>query len=381
MKLLPVLLCICMAATGNDSLTSTRLLNRIRQLQPKKNGVFPKGIIPSYRLYALGSDRLRADINGFYAGLTAFTLRDIKPELTLAQQKQADEIINGCLSVFPLFQNRKGRPTYNFWRTEDPEIFPNGGWINWFDKSQALPDDLDDTVIFLMAMRAADSTARAVHALMQSFTNKNGVKNTFEEYRDVKAYSTWFGRKTPVEFDIGVHANVLYFVQFYNLPWTSADSASLLLIEQQIEKKQHINAADYISPQYARVPVLLYHISRLMALKPIPSLERLKPQLVEEAREALASAKTFMDEVILSTALLRWGVKPPETKPHTTTSLEALVEEDNFCFFANNVASVLSDRMKKFMTSIKLVLFYNYSPAYNHVLLLENLAWRKRRGL
>jgi len=365
---------------ANDSLVISRLLARIDQLQAKNNTVFPKGSIPSYRMYALNKTRYKADINPFFTGLVAFTLADIKADLSAAQQIQANNIINNTQAVYSTFQNRKnGRDTYNFWPTDQPQIFPHAGWLNLFNKSRALPDDLDDTVIILMAQRKADSVARKVHRLMQGYTNndKKKVTNTFPEYQKVGAYSTWFGDKMPVDFDISVLSNVLYFVQFYNLEWTAADSASLYLIEHMISTNKHIDFANYVSPHYATLPNILYHISRLMSLKPIPSLEKLKPQLITDTKKALATATGFMDKVILSTSLLRWGVKPPEITADKSNLID-LIEDEQFYFFIASMASMLPDTWKKRMTKLKAGTFYYYAPAYNHTLLLENLVWRKR---
>ncbi|MFZ6023967.1 MAG: hypothetical protein ACOYVG_05870 [Bacteroidota bacterium] len=382
-SILFLLLPLSSSLKSNDSLIVSRLLQRIDNLQAKNNDVFPKGSIPSYRMYALNKHRYKADINPFFTGLMAFTLEDIKADLSPAQQLQANTIIANTQTVYPKFQNRKnGRNTYNFWPTDRPQIFPHSGWLNLFNKSRSLPDDLDDTVIILMAQRRSDSTARAIHQLMQGYTNNANkkVSNTFPEYLQTGAYSTWFGEKMPVDFDISVLSNVLYFVQRYNLNWTATDSASLYLIEDIIKTRKHIRFADYVSPHYATLPNILYHISRLMSLKPIPSLEKLKPQLIEDTKTALASAKTFMDKVILSTSLLRWGVKPQKMMININSSLIDMVEDEQFCFFIASMASMLPDPWKKRVTNIGIGTFYYYCPAYNHLLLLENLVWHKRRG-
>ncbi|MBV9989469.1 MAG: hypothetical protein JO301_17445 [Chitinophagaceae bacterium] len=381
-------ICFCLLfttlkLTANDSVVMRQLLQRVAQLQPKQGGVFPKGSIPSYRLYALNKDRLKADVNAFFTGLVVFTLKDIKRELPVDQQRIANGIIADALPVFDKFKSRKGRSTYNFWPTDTPRIFPNSGWLNLFDKSQQLPDDLDDTVIMLLAENADSSTAKAVHELMQGYINNPSKKvhNTFKDYRGIGAYSTWFGQKMPVDFDICVLSNVLYFVQAYNLRWTAADSASLVLIEKILADRKHVSAAGYVSPHYSKLPNILYHLSRLMALKPIPSLERFRPQLIEDAKNALLNADTFMDEVILSTALLRWGVDPPALKPRMANSLQELVEEEKFSFFIANMAAMLPDPLKQWMGGAGVGKFYYFAPAYNNVLLLENLVWRQRRGL
>lgn len=376
------LLLVSISLEANDSLLISRLLQRIDYLQAKDNAVFPKGSIPSYRMYALNKTRYKADINPFFTGLVAFTLEDIKKDLSPTQQIQASTIISNTQPVYPIFQNRKNkRNTYNFWPTEHPQIFPNSGWLNLFNKSRSLPDDLDDTVIILMAQRSHDSTAKVIHQLMQGYTNNENKKvtNTFPEYQKVGAYSTWFGEKMPVDFDISVLSNVLYFVQLYNLEWTAADSASLYLIEDMIKTNKHVQFANYVSPHYATLPNILYHVSRLMSLKPIPSLEQLKPQLIEDTKKALTSATTFMDKILLSTSLLRWGVEPPEIIIDESKSLIDLIEDEQFYFFIASMASMLPDPWKKRVTNMGVGTFYYYCPAYNNLLLLENLIWQKRR--
>lgn len=356
----------------------TGLLERVISLQPTDNAVFPKGSIPSYRRYILNNQWLKADVNGFFSALVVVTLNDIKPELTANQQKLATGIIDNCLPGFAKFANRKGRPTYNFWPTDTPQIFPNSGFLNLFDKSKQLPDDLDDTVLILLAQNASDSIARQVHSIMQNFTNRpeKQVTNTFDEYRDIPAYSTWFGVKMPVDFDLCVLTNVLYFVQKKDLHWSGADSASLELITRMIADRKHITDPEFVSGSYARLPNILYHVSRLMAVKPIPELEKLKPQLILDAQDALAGSTNFMDQVILGTALMRWGVMPPVKVIDNANSLQSMVESDDFSFFIATMGLILPSKWKKILH--KPTTFYYHSPAYNNVLLLENLAWRKR---
>ena len=357
-----------------------QLLKRVADLQCKESGVFPKGIFPSYRLYALHKSREKADVNIFFTGLIDMTLQDIWLQLTDSQQNQASQIIKLTLPAFSKFQNKRGRPTYNFWPTDTPKIFPNSGWLNLLDKKQALPDDLDDTVIMLLALNAADSTAAKVHILMQNFTNRSGknVRNTFKDYQHIGAYSTWFGVKMPVDFDVSVLANVLFFVQRYHLSWTPADSASLQLIVKVITEKKHISSAAYVSPHYSKTPNILYHLSRLMSVKPIAELEKLKPQLIEETKQAFINAKQFMDEILLATALLRWGENPPVIKIHFSDSLTELVEENSFSFFIANMASMLPDPLKKWMGGAGIGKFYYTCEAYNNLLVLEYLALKKK---
>ncbi len=380
-----IFLFVCTGTFANDSLVISRLLQRIDDLQPKTDGIFPKGCIPSYRMYALNRDRYKADINVFFTAVTDYTLRDIMNDLSPSQKEQAKRIIDRSMTVYSKFRNRKKKvEIYNFWPTDTPQIFPYAGLLNVFNKSKSIPEDLDDTVLALMAQMASDSVAKEVHAFMQAYRNRpeKEIRNTFKEYKNTWAYETWFGKKMPTDFDIGLFANVLLFVQKYKLHWTETDSATLNLMVRMIKEKKYLTAANYIAPHYAKLSVILYHVSRLMALKPIPELDKLKPQLIDDAKHALLSADNFMDQVMLSTSLLRWGVSPPDLLPYQANSLEEMVEDDRgTSFFIANMAHMLPNPLKQWVGATGVGRFYYYSPAYNNVLLLENLVWRRRRGI
>lgn len=371
-------------AAQNDSILISRLLHRLDELQIKENGIFPKGSIPSFRMYAFNKTRYKADPNPFFTGLVSLTLQNLMPKLSGSQQLQAMKIIDRASVVYPKFKNRNqpDRNTYNFWPTDSVQIFPNGGWLNLFNQQQSLADDLDDTVILLLAQKKSDSIAQQVHDFMQFFRNgyKKNINNTYEEYKKIEAYSTWFGEKMPIDFDISVISNVLYFVQYYNLPWSSADSASLKLITKVIEDKKYIEAPSYISPHYVKSSVILYHISRLMALKPISQLEVLKESLIAETKKLLLTQQGFMDQVLLSTSLLRWGVLPPQISFSKAKSLNEIVEDDAFYFFVANVSFMFSNPLKKYVGEMGLVKFYYHCPGYNNLLLLENLVLHQTLG-
>ena len=117
-----------------------------------------------------------------------------------------------------------------------------------------------------------------------------------------------------------------------------------------------------------------------MALKPIPELEILKPLLVSETNKLILSEKGFMDQVLLSTSLLRWGFLPPKITIQNASSLEALVEDDNFFFFIANIASMLPNPLKQTVGDMGVGKFYYHSPGYNNLLLLENLIWQQKRN-
>lgn len=358
-----------------DTTIVTQLLHRIEQLQVKEDGVFPKGLFPSYRTYAVNQDRQKADINPFFTGLIVFTLNRIKDQLTPYQQRKVEQIASNSKPSFAKFKNRKGRDTYNFWPTDTAQIFPNSGWMNLFNKKQSLPDDMDDTVIILMALKADKQTASNVHFLMQEYINgaKQKINNTIASISHLPAYSVWFGKKMPVDFDISVLSNVLYFVQAYNLPFTKADSSSIQLIKNVLEENKHITEPSVISPHYASTEIILYHLSRLMTLKPIPAIEKFRPILIQQTQELLQKKQSFLNQVLLSSTLLNWGVRPTEQTFQSNQDLTVLIEDEKFSFFIANMASMLPTQLKKVFTASTLGKFNYYCPAYNNVLLIENI--------
>jgi hypothetical protein len=96
---------------------------------------------------------------------------------------------------------------------------------------------MDDTVLGLFMNDENKDSAEALHQSMQSYINlKPPLKTTYKIYQDDSAYSTWFGKKFPVVFDVSVLCNVLRFVQQYDLEWTKADSATLRHIIQTIQR-------------------------------------------------------------------------------------------------------------------------------------------------
>lgn len=374
-----ILVFINAAAKAGDTIGIAQLLRHVASLQPRDNTVFPAGSIPSYRTY-IYNDWSKADPNAFYNGLVMLSLQNMQPQLTTEENALAKEISDRCAPVLSMFRNIRGRPTYNFWRTNPPLVFPNSGWINLMNRSHQLPDDMDDTVILLLAENASDSVVRQVHGLMQGYTNRNSRMNKGPKaYRKMDGYSTWFGVKMPVQFDACVLSNILYFVQRRRLTWTATDSASLQVLVTMIDRNDHLNIPHEISPNYGTAPLILYHLSRLMSAGHIPALEQRRSKLIDQARTALLNAPTFMDEVILGTALMRWGQTPPVTKPRYASNLTELVDDSPFYFFQANMMWMLPDAVRQ--TLGRLGQFYYYSAAYNNVLLAEHLAMRRKLQL
>lgn len=363
------------AQTSKDTIWSYQLLTKIQSLQQANTG-FPPGIFPSTRVYAYNKNNIKNDPNVFYTGLIVRTLKKYQKYCTPFQQGIINQIAKDAMVSTALFKNRQGRDTYNFWRTDTPQIFPNAGWLNTFDKSQSLPDDFDDTVILLWAQEVARERAAAIHDTMQLFANTKGktVKNTLKAFETLPAYSTWFGKKMPIDFDMAVLCNVLSFVNAYNLPWTRSDSASLQLITTAIQNNWHIGKANFIAPHYAKPAVILYHIARLLDAGKQQNLEvlmALKPSLLHCTDSLLAKSVDPLETVLLQTARLHFGGTNNEDIKKQTIDAEA-IEQSTYPFFIANMASMLPSPLKRPLSKLAFAKFEYRCPAYNLALLWEN---------
>lgn len=242
----------------------------------------------------------------------------------------------------------------------------------------ALPDDADCSVIALMALNTSVTTAAEVHQYLQAFTNSNThkVQSSYTDYKMLPVYSTWLGHKVPVDFDICVLSNILYFVHTYKLSYTQADSASLKMICRSIDKKQYKTDAVYLSPYYNQTSVILYHLARLMSSKCIPELEQFRSQLIADTKDLYAKSHSFMEKVILSTALLKWNVVLPDFEPDLVG--QPVSAQENFVFFVANMATMLPNPVNRILTKSNIGRFDYYCQAYNDVLFLENIVLRNR---
>jgi hypothetical protein len=298
--------CIAYAASSQP-IQEADLVQRIFELQKLQRPLLLEGIIPSYVARKPIMSEAKINNNIFFNDLLIVTLQNLEPSLR-HHKAVVDSIIQRARVPFHKFANRKGRGTYNFWRTDSAYAFPYGWWVNVFHSDYAPPDDLDVTALSMLALANDSSSIARIHMIMQSYTH-NGKKSRSvdKNYQSFHFYSSWFGKKFPVVLDVCVLTNVLYMVQSQNLRWTKADSASLDLIVASIQNRDIVRQPLGISPYYGKTSLLLYHISRLMYVRAIPKLEALKPTLYALALNELEHQEDLLEKIIISTALMKWG--------------------------------------------------------------------------
>ena len=359
---------------AQENLSSHSLLKRIETLQASNDPFFIPGVFPSYVSNKNEYKELRKDNNVYYTAIISYTLQSIRPLLDSTDRVIVDSIEARSERSLSRFKNTHGRETYNFWRTDSAYRLPYL-WGVRVNKKNLLDDDVDCTSMCLLSSGAPASIAQKAHVVMQEFTNDvhNPTNTTFSRYRSYGAYSTWLGEKLPIVFDICVLSNILTFVQTYDLAWSAADSASLELIIAVLKHKDHIRNPSIVAPYYANTSLILYHVARLMNIKPIPALDVLKQELISDALVQLQNTSNEFEKMILGNALLKWKYSIPPVAINASD-----IEKNDLPFFVGNIPSIFSFILKKPLSRKKIGFYYHYCPAYNDVLLLEHLVLKNK---
>ena len=176
-------------------MTTDELIKKIAHLQDTANRkYFPEGIFESYRSNKYLRYR-RPDTNVFFTAITVFTLNNIKENLSLESQKLIEKITEKAVKNYDLFKNKDGLNTYNFFQTNPSKHFPNGNILHRFNHFK-IPDDIDDTAMIYLTKPHSQEEAKWLQDKLITHSNlyKQQIKNTFPEYQNLKAYSTWFGK-------------------------------------------------------------------------------------------------------------------------------------------------------------------------------------------
>ena len=350
-----------------------QLLQRIEQLQEKKESGFLNGSFPSYRRYFYGSAYKQED-NVFFTALVLFNIGQFSKKMRQEELAYLEQFKTNARPYIERFKNQNNQLTYNFWPRNPPQIFPNGGWLNRFNQKFALADDIDDGAITLLALGTNDAIAKAMQSTFGAY--RVGLvkpnRSFYKAYQDRPVYSTWLGTKMPKDVDLSVLTNVLLMHTIAKIPLNATDSASLDLIVDLVKANKHLTDPTYVSQHYANSATILYHVSRLAYYSDYPALLALKPILLEQTLALLKKSKFPLEQLLLNTSVLRLGGKidfPFEVN-------EASLMANNYPYFVANIASVLNNPFKRIVNRSNVVRFDYYSYAFNLSLMYENLMLR-----
>ena len=306
------------------------LLQKIKSLQSKGDVYFPAGIFPASRANRqVGYSR--ADTTIFFSSIICFTLQKLKEASDDRETLELiDEITSSIIVNYKDFQNKDGLETYNFWKTKPSRHFPNGYIFRHFEHFR-IPDDVDDTAfVYLTSNRTTEDVEWLQQKLaLHANGAKQWIRNTFQEVKNLPAYSTWFGKNMYIEFDACVLSNILYCLYQYGLQPDEHGLASLEYIRFVIDSGHYLTAPFRCAHQYPRTELIIYHVARLIAAFDPEPLRHLKSKLISDAQKILANTTSVMDKVILSTSLIKLGV---ETE-HIDTEKIQKTDFKKFYFF------------------------------------------------
>ena len=118
-----------------------------------------------------------------------------------------------------------------------------------------------------------------------------------------------------------------------------------------------------------------------MAETKIPALEKWKQQLITDATKGYEQSNNFIDKIILSTSLMRWGIALPNDTVVIKKNLKAFTESNDFVFFVASITSMLPRPINILLEKTGIGKFDYYCPAYNYTLLVENMVMHRRMKL
>jgi hypothetical protein len=349
-------------------------IDKIGELQSGGGKYFPEGIFPAYRDNAIIGYN-RPDTTIFFSAIIAFTLQSVRGNCDLETQQKIDFIISKVVQNYPDFENKDGLKTYNFWKTKPSKHFPNGYLFRHFEHFR-IPDDVDDTAFVYLTSNPEKEEILWLKEKLKQHANgsKQWIRNTYPEYQKLKAYSTWFGKNMYIEFDVCVLSNLIYFVYKNNLPLNEHDEASLEYIRSVIATDRYLTVPFRCAHQYPRKSLIIYHVSRLMAAFDPDQLKPVREKLIEDTMKLLIETKNPMDRVILSTSLLRLGMKTERIPVENFTTRDF----KNFYFFIAGLMTAYENKILYRISSNSIFHMHWLCEAHNWTLLAEyETLWNK----
>ncbi len=351
------------------------ILQKIIALQAKNQAFFEDGLFPSFRENRFGFYK-RPDENLFISASIFFILDSIKTNFNADNQLIIEISKAKFIEKIKLFQQKDGLKTYNFYQTLPNKHFPNG-WLLHRLRHFKLPEDIDDTALAYLVAKPPHEEVLWLKEKLKNHANLSRIKikNTFQHYRDLKVYSTWFGEKMPIEFDACALCNLLLLFKIYNLPENEFDQDCYRFLAEIIERKEYLNAPIMVALNYPRTALILYHYARLMEDLKIEALEKYRNILKESCLEQLKKEKNQFERLLLSTALMKLSGEGNEQ------IFDQNLEKDSNSkpFFVAGFLSGFSNKFIKKLANLPIFQINWQSEALLLVLQLENVVLQKNQ--
>jgi hypothetical protein len=347
---------------------ANELLTRLDSLQSKGTAIYPAGVFPSQR-YQPHLRIVREDDNVFFTACIVHILQHVDAKLHENERSLARSICERAILSYPLYRNKDGLDTYNFWQTRPSRHFPNGRWMHRFDHFR-IPDDIDDTALVMLTERASKERVGALREKLKGHANLayRQAKNTLKEYRNLKVYSTFIGKNMYIDMDVCALSNLMRLIlPYFSDELNEYDRDSLHFICQSVRKEQHLKSPYRVAPQYSTTPLILYHLARLLPLLPEEYCD-IKSTVIGQMQEYHGKLGIGMNRLLLENELLKLGVMNTATESYPIN----LASDQDFFYFIAGMFTAYEGEVPQHLTVSPLSHLRYRCEAFNTVLLLEN---------
>jgi len=348
-----------------DRVTTLELLLKVVSHQTENHPFYADGLVPSQRYNPVLSWK-REDNNIFFTASIVFVLQNLADFVPEEEKLLIRDFIGKAIRTYPLYRNKNGLDTYSFWPTDGSPHFPNGLIFRHLHSAR-IPDDSDDTaLVFLTSPQKRETTLWLKDKLIQhaNLTRKQ-IRQTYPDYKNLKAYSTFFGTNMFIEFDFCVLTNILYWVFQNKLPVNQHDTDSIAFLRSVILNRRHLYHPFRVSHNYPNPVLILYHLARLIAAFDIPGLLDLKPVIIQDLTGLSKKEKGLMNRILISTSLMRLGYRP-DFEPDLVT------DEPRWTFFIAGMLTALDSALTNSVAHLKAVHLNYICEAHRQALRYEN---------
>ncbi len=350
-----------------------QILQKIESLQSNRDKYFASGLFPTYRfhLYLPG---VQADNSIFSTASTVFVLQNLVPYFTEGEKSIALSICKKAIARYEDYRNKDGLKTYNFWKTDGSPHFPNG-WLLSRLKSVRIPDDVDDTALIYMTKPSPKEDVLWLQKKLKMHANlaSRQIQNTFPEYMQLKAYSTFFGKNMYIEFDACVLCNLLLLFYRNGIKLDEYGQASVEYLSDIIRTNKHLDVPFYTAASYPQTSVILYHYARLLGEFAVEGLSQLKEKIISDLKAESKRAKPML-QLLAQTALMK--LKEPINNP-----IELPLDYDfgNFYYYHAGMLTAIETPLARQLARHQFVHLKYRCEAHHWALVLEHEVLRQNQ--
>ncbi len=357
------------------SSTVESLLRELQQLQSKGDAVYPAGIFPSQRFHPFLPYR-REDDNLFFTSSIIRILQWVEEGFSDEEKVVFSSIKSKALDAYPLFQNKEGLDTYNFWQTKPSRHFPNGWFMHRFKHFQ-IPDDVDDTALIYLTEEADKERVNQLREKLKLHANLAYKRafNPLSKYRDLKCYSTFFGKKMYIEFDVCVLSNLMSLIlpHYDEDELNEYDKDTLKFITEVIVNDEHKKLPFYSAPNYPTTELILYHVTRLIPFLPNSNRVQIEEKLKQDVQDQLGKTNG-LNRILMENSALKLGMKfnPMGWKK------KHMINDGDFYFFHAGMITAFENTLAQKLSNNSLFHLRYTNKALNGALLIENLMLKRK---